>query len=138
MDYRKKLKTRLYTAIGYVIIGIALIVISLLKISENEIISSFGAALAICGIVRIVQYVKIIKDEDNIHKHEVAEKDERNIMLAEKAGSLTFRIYLMLAGTSMIVLYLLQKILMVQMIAYNICALVLIYQICYRIISKKY
>ena len=62
MDFRRKLKIRLYVAIAYVIWGIALIVTFNIIKTENNFFSSFGFALVIIGIVQIRNYRIITKD----------------------------------------------------------------------------
>lgn len=138
MDYRKKLNKRLGYAIGYIIIGVVLILLQFIGSVGNEISSSFGAAFLVCGAVRVIQYIRLISNKDKMEQREIAEKDERNIMLWEKARSWAFGIYVMLAGTAILVMYMLNMEFVGQIIAYTLCALVFIYWICYMIISRKY
>lgn len=138
MDYRKKIKKRLYYAIGYLVIGAALILLQFTGSVDSEMSSCFGAAFTVCGVVRIVQYIRLISNKDRMQQREIAEKDERNVMLWEKARSLAFGVYVMLSGCAIIVLYAIHLEFAGQMIAYSICALVFIYWICYMIVSRKY
>lgn len=138
MEFRKRLKQRLYAAIGYIVIGLALIVVSLAGIAKNETVSAFGAVFAVVGIVRVVQYLRITKDEAAIREREITETDERNIMLMTKAKSLAVAIHIMLSAIALTVLYLLNRQSEAQIIAYSICAFAVIYFICYHIISRKY
>lgn len=138
MEFKKKLKFRLYLAIGYITLGGIMMVLSFTGAAKNEMISSFGAMFAVVGIARIVQYMRIIKDESAIRAREIAETDERNIMIMTKARSLTFSVYIMLSGAAIIVLYLLNKVFIAQIIALVICALTIIYYICYHIIKRRY
>ncbi len=138
MDYRKKLKKRLCYAIGYIVIGAALVLLRFTGKLDNEIISYFGAAFGICGIARIIQYVRILSNEDKMKQREIAEKDERNVMIWTRARSLTFGIYIMLAGIATVVLYITEQYFAGQIIAYTVCGLCAIYWICYMIMSRKY
>lgn len=138
MEFRKKLKFRLLAACLYVIIGAVLIVVSAAGLSRNEQIMAFGIVFVIVGFVRCVRYFQVTKNEETIHAVEVAENDERNVMIMVKARSLTFSLFIMLAGIVMIVLYLLEQSFAAQIIAYTICAFSLLYYICYQIISRKY
>lgn len=138
MEFKKKLKLRLCLAIGYIILGAIMMILSFIGAAKNEMISTFGGMFAVVGIVRVVQYMRLIKDESAIHAREIAETDERNIMIMTKARSLTFSIYIMLSGAAIIVLYLLNKVFAAQIIALVICVFTLIYYICYHIIKRKY
>ncbi len=138
MDYKKKLRTRLHYAIGYVLIGVVLILLQLTGSADNEMSYCFGAAFTVCGVVRIIQYIRLINNKDRMEQREIAEKDERNIMLWEKARSMTFGIYVILAGAAIMVLYAIHMEFVGQIIAYALCTLVLIYWICYMIVKRKY
>lgn len=138
MDYKKKLNKRLYYAIGYIIIGAVLMLLQFMGSVDNEISACFGAVFAVCGVVRIIQYIRLINNKDRMEQREIAEKDERNIMLWEKARSWAFGIYAALAGTAVIVLYMVHMEFVGQIIAYTLCTLVFIYWICYMIIRRKY
>ena len=138
MTFKKKLKARIYTAAAYVLIGLTLIILGFTGIADNDIFSSFGTVLTVIGIGKLVRYRRIMKDETTLHAREVAETDERNIMLMTKARSLTFSIYIMLSGIAVVVLYILNLPFAARIIAYSICVLTLTYWICYYIISRKY
>ena len=90
MEFRKKLKTRLYIAIAYIVIGIITTAAAFVLKIENEFFQSYGIALAVCGILRLRQYIKLTSSEENIRKQEIAESDERNIAIANKARSWAF------------------------------------------------
>lgn len=138
MDYRKQLKKRLCYAIGYIVIGAALVLLQFTGKFNNEMISYFGAAFGVCGIARIIQYFRIISNKDKMREREIAEKDERNVMLWTQARSWAFGIYIMLAGIAIIVLYIMEQYFAGQILAYTVCGLCVIYWICYMIMSRKY
>lgn len=138
MDYRKKLNTRLYYAIGYIVIGAALILLQFVGKVNNEMISAFGTVFAVCGLVRIIQYIRLVSDKDRMEQREIAEKDERNVMLWTQARSWAFGVYTILAGCAILILYMLNMEFAAQIIAYTLCALVFIYWVCYMIVKRKY
>ena len=137
MDFKRKLKTRLYVAIIYIALGIMMIVGVVEAKPSNDFISAFGIALIVAGIVRIIKYIKITKNDETVRKNEIIETDERNISIIHKAKSTAFTIYTLLAGTAVIVLSLFGKHETARWIAYSICLLVVIYWICYWIYQKK-
>ena len=71
MDYKKKLKQRLYYGVICIVLGAIMIIGVTATKSENEYISAFGFALAMVGVARIIQYLKITKDEDSIKKQKI-------------------------------------------------------------------
>ena len=137
MDFRKKLKIRLFLAIGYIVIGLAMLVVFNIIKAENEFLSSFGFALIVIGIVRIRNYIRITKNEETIIKRQIAETDERNISIANRAKSVAFIVYVIFASVSVIILQLLNKTPLAVILSGTVSVLVLIYWVSYWIISRK-
>ena len=139
MEFKKKLRKRLYIAIAYMALGIVLTLVAFITKTDNQFISAFGIGLLINSILRLRQYHRITRDENSIKQQQIAETDERNRMLLEKARSWAFYLYIMLTGTVLIILAILGiQDTLVQMIAYSICLLVILYWICYHILKGQY
>ncbi len=137
MDYKKKLKMRLFFGIGYIVLGLALILTFCLIATESDYLSSFGFALIVVGAVRVRNYFLINKNEETLKKQEIAETDERNIAIANKAKSIAFIIYIIAMGISIIVLQILHKSELASVLSGTMCFLLLFYWISYFIIRKK-
>ncbi len=137
MDFRKKLKIRLFVAIGYIVLGLAMMVVFNFIKTENDFLSSFGLALVVIGAVHIRNYMRITKNEETITKRQIAETDERNISIANKAKSVSFIVYVILACVSVIVLELFNKTQLAMILSGTVCALILLYWISYWIIRKN-
>jgi len=137
MEFRKKLKTRLYVAIAYIIIGISTTAAAEIMNLENEFFFAYGIALVVCGIIRIRQYIKLTRSEENIRKQEIAENDERNIAIMNKARSWAFSLYVILMGVAVIILEIIGKAEIATAAAISICGLVVLYWISYHAISRK-
>lgn len=138
MEFKKKIKTRIYLMTAYAIIGAVLCILGYTGKLTNDFVKSLGAALVVVGIVKIIQNARVLKNPEKLQKCEIAEKDERNIMIWEKARSLAFAVYLILAGTAVIVLYIFNMETAGQIVADTVCGFVAIYLICYCIVRKKY
>ena len=138
MEYKKKLKQRLYIAVSYIIIGLVLIVADALNHFDNYFFFSFGFTLLIMGIVRIFRYRKITADDQSIRKQELAETDERNRMLSERAKSWVFSFSLMCAGFAVIILSLLGYHDQALPFAWYVCGQTVLYWIFWIILGKKY
>ena len=137
MDYKKKLKIRLYTAITFAVIGIAMMVLSFILENANEFLSPYGLALFVIGCVRIKEYFRITKNESTLKNREIAETDERNIAISNKAKSFAFTLYIVFAAIAVIVLEILKMADIAALIGSTVCVLILIYWISYFIIRKK-
>lgn len=138
MDFNKKMKIRKNIAFVYILIGVGMIILNVTGILTNDIMSSFGLMLFVIGIARMVQYKRITADSESLNARRIAENDERNVMLWTKARSLATSVYLLLLAVMVIVLYIINMQTEAQIVSYCMLAFVVIYWICYFIVSKKY
>ena len=138
MEFKKKLQARLYIAVSYIVIGLVLIAADALNHLENQFFFSFGMTLIVMGILRLIRHRKVTKDEAAIRRQEVAETDERTLMMAEKARSWAFSYSILIAGIIVIVLSLLGKRDAAQPFAWYVCGQITLYWICWLILRKKY
>ena len=136
MDFKKRLKIRLYVGIVYIIFGIAMIVCGFVTKTENSFISAFGLAMIIIGLVRIRNNRLITRNEETFKRREIAETDERNLSIVHKARSLAFTVYILLACLTVIILSLIGLTQISALISYSVALLVAIYWICYLVYQK--
>ena len=92
----------------------------------------------IMGIIRTIQYSQTIHDEKALRQKEVAETDERNRMMSERAKSWAFSFSLFLSGDAVIILSLLGKHELAVPIAWYLCGMTLLYWFFWNILRKKY
>ena len=137
MEFKNKLKTRLFVAIGFILIGLGMIVAFNIMENGHEFLSTFGPALVIVGIARLVRYLRIVKTEEALKKQEILETDERNIAIANKAKSYAFTLFLALVAIAIIVVNFMDLTLYTQILFAVMCTLVLLYWICYFIIRAR-
>ena len=138
MDFRKKLKTRLYIGIFYIIFGIAMIALTFIKQGDNSYFSTLGLIFSIFGIKRMRQYFVITRSEESIKKQEIAETDERIIMLQQKSATLSFTISSVLSAIAIFVLHILDMPLYAGIVSYVVFAYIFIQIICYFVLARKY
>ena len=136
MDYKKKLKTRLNTAIVMICIGIAFTIFAVF--ADLEMASTFGAVFLVMGIARVVQYKRLLNDPEEMRRREIVETDERNVMLWTKARSLAFAVYIIAMGIAVIALQLMEMSQAANIVSWCMMGFIIIYWICYFIIVKKY
>ena len=136
MEFKNKLKTRLYLAIAYIVIGLAMIVVFNIMENSNEFLSTLGLVLVVTGIVRWRNYRRITKTEETMKAQEIRETDERNVAIVQKARNIAFVIFVMVLAIAIIVLQFLNLALYVQVLFAVMCGLLAIYWISYLIIRK--
>ncbi len=135
--YKRSLKKRLAIFSVYIVLGVVLLVLSVIK-PDNDMISCYGCAFTAVGIIRIIRTLKIMKNDESMEKCRRIETDERIIFIANKAKSIAINIYAILGAAAVIVLNILNHNFAARIIAYNMCAIIFIELICYRILLRKY
>jgi len=138
MDFEKKLKKRILTARIFLVLGPILMAVSIWQNLDNEFFFAWGTALMVIGIVRLRQYRKVMASPEAMRAQEVAETDERNIMLSSKAKSWAFGWYVLICGIAVIVLEFMGKVELATLLAFSVCALIVLYWGCYHVLKRKY
>ena len=138
MDFRKKMKHRLWIAISYIALGLILMIADAVNRFENYFFFSFGFALMVMGILRMIRHRKTMRDDQSLRKQELAESDERIRMIAERARSWVFSLSVTGAGILVIVLSILGHHDAALPFAWYVCGMCVLYWICFIIIRKKY
>ena len=136
MDFKKRMKIRLWSNIIYILLGIAMIVVGFVTKTENEFVSSFGLTLTVVGLVLIRR--NIVTSEEKLKRREIAENDERNIAIVNKARSWAFSFYVILGCLAVIVLSLLSLHDIASWISVGVFSLIAIYWICYFVVRRRY
>lgn len=138
MDFKKKLKQRLFVHLIWSVLGLGMILYCFLTDTSNTYPFSLGIAFIVIGVIRTIQYKQTVSDEKALRQKEVAETDERNRMMSERAKSWAFSVSLFVAGDLAILLSLLGKHEFALPFAWFVCGMTLLYWICWYIIRKKY
>lgn len=138
MDFKKRLKLRLYLSISYMILGVLIIIVANITKTDNQVLYTLGTTLLICGIARIRIYFRNTKDEKTVRAVEIRETDERNVEIVHKAKSMAYNITFFIMGFSVIVLQLLRMNEIALFLSFVVCFSLLVYLVCYVIIRKKY
>jgi len=138
MEYKKKLKQRLLVNLAWAVFGAGMTLYWFLSGADNTYSLSLGIAFIIMGIIRTVQYNHLVRDEKAMKEKEIAETDERNKMMSERARSWAFSLSLFLSGDICIILSLLGKHEAALPFAWYLCGMTVVYWIFWNIIRKKY
>ena len=138
MEFEKKLKKRILTARIFLIAGPLLMAVSIWQNLDNEFFFAWGTALMVIGIVRLRQYRKLMASPEAMRAQEVAETDERNVMLANKAKSYAFFWYVLICSVAVIVLEFMNQVQIATSLAFSVCFLILLYWVCYYVLRRKY
>jgi len=132
-----KREKRAIISIIWLVLGIVLVSLGFAE-KIDEYWSSMGSALAIVGAVQLLRGYRLRKNPEYREKMEIAETDERNHFIRNKAWAWTGYIFVLTAALSVIVLRLLGQELLSQAAAYTVCFVMVVYWISYMVLRKKY
>lgn len=136
MGFRKKIKIRM--CVGWAEFLFAVVLIAICAYGTNAQIGMFGTMLAVIALKNIRKNLAYLKNDEKLRKEEIIENDERNISIVNRARSLSFIIFVVILSVLGTVLYALGKADIATLVFEGLCALVIIYWICYIVISRKY
>ena len=135
----KERKTRGYLIlyILYLLLGVGLI-LSGNRNGADSFWSGMGVALLCVGAVRMVTTIRYKTDAAFKEQTDIAVTDERHRFLRMKAWSWTGYLFIFIAAAATIVCKLLEQDVLRMAAAGAVCLLVVLYWVCYLILSRKY
>lgn len=105
---------------------------------KKDMFFSMGFAMLFVMAVRIVRDGRIIRDEEKLRQLEIAQKDERNIYLAQKSYSWAFWISIWAEYAALLVFSFMDLTVYSKIFAYIVCIQLIIYVILRAVFNKKY
>lgn len=135
MYYNKK---KLALSIFWIVLGTALLALSIAEVLDSNYCSGFGGGLLAVGILQLKKNLKYGRDPEYRKMVDTEQNDERNRFLSMKSWSWTGLIVIIVFGIGTIVSMLLEKHTLQLFFAYSVCFILLVYWIAYLIASRKY
>ena len=123
---------------------IALLVAGLLLIGlgcaeiVDEFWSGMGSALLVIGIIRLLRFYRLKKNDGYREKMETAQTDERNHFIRAKAWSWAGSLFIMVSAIATIIFRILGQDLLSQFCSYAVCLMLVLYWVSYFVLKKKY
>ena len=121
----------------WLVLGIALVGLGIAK-TLDEFWSGMGSALLIIGAVRLLRGYRLGKNEAFREKMEINSTDERICFIRLKAWSWAGYLFVIIAGISVLALYLLGNYALSQAASLGVCLMITLYWICFFVLKKKY
>ena len=131
MDKKNIYPIALFTA------GLALIGLGCAEIVD-EFWSGMGSALAVIGIIRLLRFYRLKKNDTYREKMETAVTDERNQFIRMKAWSWAGYLFIIVSAIATILFRVLDQELLSQFCSYAVCLMLVLYWISYFVLNKKY
>ena len=123
--------------IALIIAGLALIGLSFVEVVD-EFWSGMGSALLVIGIIRLLRFYRLKKNEAYRDKMETAVTDERNQFIRMKAWSWAGYLFIMVTAIATIIFRILGQDLLSQVASYSVCLMLVLYWVSYFVLKKKY
>ena len=123
--------------IALIIAGLALIGLGFVEIVD-EFWSGMGSALLVIGIIRLLRFYRLKKNDGYREKMETAQTDERNQFIRMKAWSWAGYLFIMVTAIATIIFRILGQDLLSQVASYSVCLMLVLYWVSYFALKKKY
>ena len=104
----------------------------------DEFWSGMGSALLVIGIIRLLRFYRLKKNDGYREKMETAQTDERNQFIRMKAWSWAGYLFIMVTAIATIIFRILGQDLLSQVAGYSVCLMLVLYWVSYFVLKKKY
>ena len=104
----------------------------------DEFWSGMGSALLVIGVIRLLRFYRLKKNEAYREKTETAVTDERNQFIRMKAWSWAGYLFIMVSAVATIIFKVLSQDLLCQVASGAVCLMLVLYWISFFILKKKY
>lgn len=122
----------------WIIVGIALITLSLLGIIEEAFYSGMGGGILAVGILQLIKGIKLL-NPDKEKEMSIEAKDERNLFISTRSWAFsgyTFVICACILGLVLRILNVYNEV--SDTLFFSVCFIICVYYFCYLIFRKKY
>ena len=119
------------------IAGLVLIGLGVADIVD-EFWSGMGSALLVIGIIRLLRYYRLKKNDAYREKMETAVTDERNQFIRMKAWSWAGYLFIIVTALGTIIFRILGQDLLSQVASGAVCLMLVLYWVSFFVLKKKY
>lgn len=132
-----KFKRRMIWGIFWIALGATLTVLGIMGRIDSYW-SGMGGGLLAVGVLQMVRYIKYMSNEEYREKTDVANKDERNRFISGRAWAWTGYLLVFIGAVGSIVFKLIGREDLMMFASLSVCLILVLYWICYLILSRKY
>ena len=128
---------RIVVYLVYILLGVALCGLAFAEVVD-EFWSGMGSGLMVVGVLRLVRMYRVQKDKDYREMIEIAAADERNCFIRNKVWAWAGYLFILLTGSSVIILKIAGQDLLSLAASWAVCAMLFLYWVSYMVLRKKY
>ena len=132
-----KIKIRLIWGVFWIVLGLTLTVLGIMGRIDSYWSGMGGGVLAV-GVLQMVRYVKYMSNEEYREQTDVANKDERNRFISNKAWAWTGYLCVFICAAGSIVFKLIGREDLMMFASLSVCLILVVYWVCYLILGRKY
>ena len=129
---------KLVLSVFWVILGAALVGLSVAEVLDSSLYAGMGGALMAVGVLQIVKNRKYRTDADYREKTDVKANDERNRFLRMKSWSWAGYIAILAECVGVIVAMVQNQHTVQMVLSFSVCLILSVYWISYLVLSRKY
>lgn len=130
-------KKRIAVYVIYIVVGIALLAAGIAELVD-EFWSGMGSGLMCVGILQLIRRWRLRRDDSYREKFEIAQTDERNRFIRNKAWAWAGYLFILIAGLSVIVLKVMGQEQLSKAASCAGCLILVLYWGSYMVLSRKY
>ena len=132
-----KIKRRLIWGIFWITLGLTLTVLGIMGRIDSYW-SGMGGGLLAVGVLQMVRFVKYMSNEEYREKTDLANNDERNRFISGRAWAWTGYLLVFIGAAGSIVFKLIGREDLMMFASLSVCLILVVYWVCYLILSRKY
>ena len=132
-----KQNRRIMTYTIYILLGVALWGLGFAGV-VGEFWSGMGSAFVLIGVLRLVRMYRFCKDENYREMVEIKMADERNRFIRNKAWAWAGYLFILIAGSSVVVLRVMGHDMLSLAASFAVCLMLILYWGAYLVFRKKY
>ena len=135
MYYNNK---RLALSVFWVVLGAALLVLSIAEVLDSSVYAGMGGALITVGVLQVLRNLRYRRDSGYREKIDTEAGDERNRFLRTKSWAWTGYIVVLAECIGVVIAMMMGRHLVGEVLMYSVCLIVGVYWITYMILARKY
>ena len=128
---------RIVTYVIYIVLGLVLLGGSIAG-AVDEYWGGMGSGLIFVAVLQLIREFRIRNNEAYREKFEVAQTDERNRFIRNKAWAWTGYLFVLISGIASIVLRVMGQELLSLASSYALCLMLILYWGSYMVLAQKY
>lgn len=133
----KIIKKKIIYSILLTCAGIILLSAGYLR-DQDSIMVGMGTGLVVVSVLKIIQFIRLMKNEEKMKRYTLLQNEERMILISIKSGNMMFFVTLIIEYLVLLVLIIIRK----EMIATILCEVMALqtfgYLISYYLYNKKF